>query len=184
MPIVRVISYANIKKIESLEQFEEFLIREPSWMQTNLHAWRLLNAYYQQKDFYVLHHNVDAYTKADFTYILNNYATELEHTLHSRFRNENRVARSIIGLTSVYRGTAILKVVKKMNFRQKHLYWKKTDHCYSYSGSENKKTVKYLRRFSPFLFCLNASNNSTKETKLKIKNFMQEIFPLPSKFEK
>lgn len=183
-PIVRVRAHAPIKKINSLEQFEAIFMRESEWMKTNLNAWRLLYTRYKQKEFYELHHNIDAYTKSNFNYIANNYAVELRATLCSRFRNENTISRSIIGLDSVYRGTGILKVVKKMNLRQKHLFWKKTDYCDSYTGSEDSKTIQQIKRFNPSLFCINASNNSTKEIKLKTKNFMQEMFPLPSKFEK
>jgi hypothetical protein len=182
--IVRVRTYSPIKRIKSPLQFKTEFARESMWMKTNLNTWKVLNNAYKQQEFYVLHHNIDGYTKSEFKDVLEKYAAELDVTLRSRFRNKDTLARSLIGLDAVYRGTGILRIVKKMNLRQKHLLWKKTDYCDSYTGSEDSKTIQQIKRFSPSLFCINASNNSTKETKLEIENFMQEMFPLPSKFEK
>jgi hypothetical protein len=182
--IVRVSPYLPIKRIKSPLQFKMEFARESMWMKTNLNTWKVLNNEYGQQEFYVLHHNVDGYTKSEFKDILKKYAEELEITLHSRFRNKDTLARSLIGLDAVYRGTGILQIVKKMNLRQKHLFWEKTDYCDSYTGSEDSKTIQQIKRFRPSLFCINATNKNDLDFKVKMRTFMEELFPKTSKFEK
>ena len=183
-PIVRVITYHRYKRIKSVLQFKTIFAKESQWMKTNLNTWQLLNKEYGQQEFYLLHHNIDGYTKSQFEVVLKKYAKELEATLRSRFRNEEELSRVLIGLEAAYNGTGILHVVKAMNLRQKHLWWGAKDYCEAYTGSENTKTIQQIKRFNPYLSCINADKNNVSETKRKMKAFMQERFPTPSKFEK
>ena len=90
----------------------------------------------------------------------------------------------MIGLDAVYSGAGILRIVKALNLRKKHLWWLNTDYCESYMRAGDLKAIKEIKRFKPVLFCINASDTNDSEVNLQIKIFMQEMFPLPSKFEK
>jgi hypothetical protein len=184
LPVVRVSKYPPIKKIKSLLQFEAEFSKESPWMQTNLNTWKVLNEKYKKQEFYILHHNIDSYTKAQFTAVTKKYAKELCSTLHSRFRHENHVARSLVGLEAVYQGKGILHIVPKMNLLQKHLWFKSTFDCESYTGSEDRKTLRQIKRFKPSLFCINAGEKVDLDFKIRVRDFMEELFPVPSKFEK
>jgi len=183
-PIVRLSPYAPIKRIKTSLKFNKVFAKESMWMKTNLNTWKVLNNKYKQQEFYMSHHNIDSYTKSEFSAVLEKYAKDLEITLNIRFRNECSLSRSLIGLDAVYSGAGILRIVKALNLRKKHLWWLNTDYCESYMRAGDLKAIKEIKRFKPVLFCINASDTNDSEVNLQIKIFMQEMFPLPSKFEK
>jgi len=123
------------------------------------------------------HHNIDAYLKSDYADCAHHFEKQYQETLTHRFRKENSIQRLIVSIWSLMKDHAQVKIVPP--FKKKS---KKIDSIYI----ANTKTdyAKRIDRQNPGLFCLNDSEFSTPEDRLRVKTFLESRFPKKSKFEK
>lgn len=182
-PIVYVKFFEKFKHIWDEEDFSRKYKSVESWMQTNLNAWKLLYDRYHKNEFYVLAHTIDGYRKSLFQTTIDRYKTDEKFYSLGRFRSADEVARSIFGLDMVYSGDAVLSIVETPSFWQKHIHKKRGYSWKCYCGSEDEKTRKQILRFEPYLFCINAAENSSLDDKMLMREFYEKMFPKPSSFE-
>lgn len=132
------------------------------------------------------HHNIDAYSKDAYLETLNKFSDSFSETNKYRFRNKNCIHRLIFALDAILAGKAVYKIVPTFSGLSKIFVGLKKEQVFSYFGKEYHidRLRKVIKQNKPKLFCLNASEKTTKEIKLEAKRFMEEMFPNPSKFEK
>lgn len=182
-PKVYLKPYERFAMICDKDDFDNKYDSVPTWMKTNMNAWRLLHEQYGQKEFYVLAHTIDGYTKTLFQEILGKYRIEFEQANMYRFRTDKGISRSILGLDMVYSDNATSEIIKKPSFWQKHIHKSKNYVWKCYCGSENAKTRKEILRFNPSVFCVNADAYSDWQQKKEMRDFYEMLFPNPSQFE-
>ena len=184
MPVVYVKYFEKFKRIEDIADFKNKYNLASTWMKTNLRAWYLLYKNYGKHEFYVLAHNIDAYRKSLFQEALKKYNEALSGSMHYRFRNEKDISRYLFSMNAVYSGHGTFKLVETPSFWKKHIYKPKDYSWTCYCGSEDEKTRKQIRRFEPYLFCINADSKGRPEDKQIMRAFYEELFPTASLFER
>ena len=134
--------------------------------------------------FYVSHHNIDSYNKTAWLETSKKLAESLKLFLGNRFRSDNDVQRILFSLDAVYSGNAVLKIVSDPKPWRKALNFFKNVEWESYMDNDDSdKLQEEILKFKPKFFCINSGNTCSKERKIKIKNFLECLFPAPSKFE-
>lgn len=182
-PIVFVKRFEKFKSIHGEVDFQKKYNIVSTWMKTNLISWKLLYERYHHQDFYVLSHTIDGYCKSLFQATLARYQDYLQDTLPSRFRNEREISRSLFGLDAYYSGHGDLKLIDSPGFWKKYIHKPSGYSWECYCGSEDRKTRQEIRRFNPYVFCVNADAHSTPEDKKAMREFYQQLFPTASPFE-
>lgn len=182
-PKVYVKYYEKFNRIINYNDFQEKYNSMGSWMRSNMNSWKLLYKQYGKKDFFLLSHTIDAYTKTLFKATLNRYEKEFEETKYIRFRSEKNISRNLFSLDMIYHGDADMEVIKTPSFWQKHIHKSPGYSWKCYCGSEDKKTREQIIRFEPYVFCINANSHSTAKDKRRMRSFYEKLFPKKSHFE-
>ena len=183
-PKIYLTYFEKFQKIDDENDFKVKYVQVSSWMQTNLNSWLLLFKNYGHHEFYVSVHSIDGYTKKLFKETLKRYEKVFAITDKHRFRFPENIARSIFGLDMVYSGQADLELVQMPGFVEKHIHHNPKFKLKAYCGSENKKSRDQIRRFKPAMFCINADIKGNLQDKQAMKVFYEELFPIPSSFER
>ena len=168
-PFVRL----NRKPFNKLRYWKKFLMgkkpgqyRKMVWDAAHL-VKKKFGKYYSG----IPHHNVDAYKKTDYCTAMENvFGEEVKNSLIHRVRTEGDLHRSIISYYALAIGRGHLKYVGKREATRISVY--KSDF------------MKYILRYQPKLFCLNDSEDVNDEDRIKIKPFLETLFPEKSQFEK
>ena len=182
-PIVRV------KRLRP-EKHKEFTFSQSNnltiytWVGTIFNSLNILNKFYNKNFYYQLHHNIDSYTKTNFLATYKKFENELSKRFDNRFRKENDIERTLFSLDAVYSGNADLKIVDRPKPWRRRLHWlKKVDYDSYVAIDSNQKDLKEILKYKPKLFCLNSGPDSSVKAKQIAKEFMELLFPNPSKFE-
>lgn len=177
-PIVRVkrIRRGNFMELPTKENY--------SYFGNVLNSLRLLNRTYNKDQYYEQHHNIDAYSKSAYIAALERFDAELKPCIHNRFRSPENFQRILFTLDMVYSGKAILKIVSDPKpWRQRLHFLKKVDWESYVDKDTSVKTRMRIKKYQPKLFCLNSGEDCSHELKIRVKKFMEELFPEKSKFE-
>ena len=152
---------------------------------TILNSLELLENKYGKKESYELHHNIDAYRKSLFLATLDRFHNYLSKCFQNRFRRPDDIQRVLFNLDMVYSGNAELKIVTDPKPWRLHLdFLKKVQWESLYCTDSSPKLHKGIVKYKPRFFCINSGADTTLEEKMKTKQFMESLFPQPSKFEK
>ena len=177
-PIVRVkeIKEDKLQKYSSQQNY--------TYYANVFNSLKLLNATYNKNEYYELHHNVDAYSKSAFLLTYKRFEAELKKCFKNSFRDAKNLQRILFNLDMVYTGKADLKIVDDPKSWRRLLHFINKVDWESYTGNDSeRKTKKEILKFKPKLFCLNSGDKCSVEAKIKVKEFMENLFPNPSKFE-
>lgn len=136
------------------------------------------------------HHNIDAYRKSDYLECVCEFQELAERTTHNRFRTEEDLQRSIVGYYLLATNRARMLRVGRYNRAKK---WTKKISClvtgnYRTDSRCIPLTVsdigKILKKYNPALFAVNDAEDSTDEDRLRMREFLEKMFPAKSAFEK
>jgi len=117
------------------------------------------------------HHNIDAYKKSDFRVAIEKiFNNNVEKSIPHHFRDDEDLHRSIIAYYVLAIGHGTLKHVGK----------RQSIRIFAYKPNFKK----YILDYKPKLFCLNDDQNVSDNDRLRIKPFLEELFPDKSSFEK
>lgn len=122
------------------------------------------------------HHNIDAYLKSDYAACAHQFDKEYQKTLTHRFRQADSVQRLLVSIWSIMHDHAQIKIVSKATKARQA-----TDSLYIQNTEKNY--VRKLIHRNPGLFCVNDSEFSTPEDRIRLKNFLEMYFPQKSEFE-
>ena len=125
----------------------------------------------------VPHHNIDAYLKSDYADCAAHFEKEYQKTLTHRFRRADSVQRLIVSIWSFMNGRAEIKIVQTPSIRSK-----KIDSLFIVNTRDDY--AQRLARLNPGLFCINDSEFSMPEDRVRVKQFLEQHFPKKSSFEK
>ncbi len=117
------------------------------------------------------HHNVDAYVKNDYRYAVEHvFEKQVKNSLQSHIRTYGDLHRSAFSYYALAVGKGHIKYVGRKESIRINVY--------------KRNFMKYLDTYQPDLFCLNDSQRVKEEDRLKIKPFLEELYPDKSSFEK
>ena len=122
------------------------------------------------------HHNIDAYLKSDYQACAEHFEKEFTETLTHRFRKETSVQRFIISIWSFVKGHAIIKKIAVDEKAEKTM-----DSLYMTNRRDQVSAL--LKIYQPALFCINDTEYSTWEDRMRTKEFLERYFPKKSQFE-
>lgn len=150
---------------------------------TILNALDLLNIAYGKNIAYELHHNIDAYRKTLLLDAIKRFKKNLGQCVRNRFRKANDIQRILFNLDMVYSGNADLKIISKPNYLLNKIMLRPVS-CESIYETENSNKIeKHIRRYNPKFFCINSDVSCSVEEKIKVKEFLEKLYPVPSRFE-
>lgn len=182
-PIVRV---QKIKQ-HKYNKYNSLLLnnyKNYEWCCTIVNSLNVLNKYYNKHFYYEPCHNIDSYTKSSFLNTFNRFKPELTKCFNNKFRENKDIARILFNLDAVYSGNADLEIFNKPKSWRKAFHWlKKVNYDFYLATDSNPKQLKGILKFKPKLFCLNSGTDCSPEAKHSAKQFMEQLFPNPSKFE-
>lgn len=119
----------------------------------------------------VPHHNIDAFRKSDYQKAVEEvFHEEVERSKINRTRKYGDLHRSAFAYYMLAIGHGHLKYVTG----------KEADRILMYRHDFKKR----LNRYHPALFCLNDDQYVTQEDRLKVKPFLESLFPEKSPYEK
>ncbi len=119
----------------------------------------------------LLHHNIDAYLKSDCRRVVEQiFDNECKATQGNRIRNSNDIHRSI------YSYVALAEKRGHLDYTTS----KKSLHLLIHKESHYKNFEKY----QPTFFCVNDSQYAQDSDRVRVKEFLEKLFPEKSRFER
>ena len=184
MPIVRVKILKKYRTILEAEKvFQDYYPSDKAI----LNAYEvLLKKYKKNKSeiFYLWHHNIDAYCKSYWLKTLETFKSEIEVCYKNRFRSDDDIARILFNMDGVYANKAVLKIVTDPKpYRRALNFFKKVNWESYLDNDSSEKIEKEILKFKPKFFCINSGSDCSDMKKIKIKNFLEKLFPEKSRFE-
>ena len=117
------------------------------------------------------HHNIDAYLKSDYQKVVEEiFEREIAASITSHIRQPHDVQRVIISYYALAVKRGHLKYVGRKESCRIRVH--------------NPDFMKYMKKYSPKLFCLNDDQHATDNDRRRIRPFLEELFPVKSVFEK
>lgn len=116
------------------------------------------------------HHNADAYNKSTYKYAIENlFESKVKESISSNTRKFSDLQRSAISYYALAVGKAQLKYVGRKESSRINVY--------------SKNYYRYMNRYNPDLFCLNDNQRADDSDRIRIKPFLESLFPYKSSFE-
>ena len=137
------------------------------------------------------HHNFDAYLRSDYEYCVENlYAEEWSATAHHRFRHEEDMHRSFVSYYMVAVGHATMREVERYNNisgilgRVKAALTNRFANDSRVINTCSKDYLAQLQKYNPIMICVNDSERAKPEDGKRMAEFLKELYPAKSSFEK
>lgn len=151
----------------------------------------LIEADFGKKIYLAPHHNFDAYLRSDYEYCVENlHAEEWQETLYHRFRSQDDMHRSYVSYYMVVVGHATMRKVGRYNnvggvwgaikaFLTNR--FANDSHCIHMYYRDYWAKFKL---YNPIMICANDSERATDEDGKRMAEFLKELYPAKSSFEK
>ena len=137
------------------------------------------------------HHNFDAYLRSDYEYCVENlYAEEWSATAHHRFRHEEDMHRSFVSYYMVAVGHVTMREVGRYNNisgilgRVKAALTNRFANDSRVINTCSKDYLAQLQKYNPIMICVNDSERAKPEDGKRMAEFLKELYPAKSSFEK
>ena len=137
------------------------------------------------------HHNFDAYLRSDYEYCVENlHAEEWSATAHHRFRHEEDMHRSFVSYYMVAVGHATMREVGRYNNisgilgRVKAALTNRFANDSRVINTCSKDYLAQLQKYNPIMICVNDSERAKPEDGKRMAEFLKELYPAKSSFEK
>ena len=116
------------------------------------------------------HHNIDAYLKSTYRHAREVFNDQIEPTLGNHLRTDFDLQRNLYSYVALAEKKAHLVYVNQHTSFRFHI--------------DNHKYYEKFRRYNPVFFCMNDSEFATDDDRRKSAEFLAELFPEKSQFEK
>jgi hypothetical protein len=144
-----------------------------------------------QKIYLAPHHNFDAYLRSDYQYCVENLHAEMwRATSHHRFRSDDDIHRSYISYYMIVSGHAEMRKVGRYNNIKGLFNILKAALTNRFANDSHCIHMYYrdywakLRKYNPIMICANDSERAKDEDGARMAQFLQELYPKKSSFEK
>lgn len=165
-PIVRLIKRKpNFKKL-----------RSSLYLRTIMYSKRLIQKKYNKTLHYIPHHNADAYSKKAYLACIEELKDDFNKVIYSKFRNRS-VQRVIISYYML-----INKLCKLDRIKPNKGYIHMNSLCLNLMDFNELKHI--IGKHSPYLLCLNDEPWVQPMIRNNFKNFLTELYPKASSFER
>ena len=136
------------------------------------------------------HHNIDGYSKSTYTECLDKYKDWVNRSYHCKFRTNKEINKVIVSLYSIATNTGELKLVNRYN--GSNSFFDKLKCIITRSSCFDSKNISIhrkdyndiIKRNNPTLICMNDNENATNQDRQRAKEFLNNMFPDKSSFEK
>ena len=137
------------------------------------------------------HHNIDAYTKSDFTICWELFGEELERRAGNRFRQKEDLQRCLFHYVALAQGWGVVRTVDRTNGTSG--WWERwaatlglrplsvDSRCIPVDTPD---IAAAMDKYRPKLFCLNDEARASIEDRRRVRRFLETMFPNRSAFEK
>lgn len=139
---------------------------------------------------YTPHHNIDSYRKSDIEHCVSLFKEEWERTAYSRFRKDDDMHRSFIAYYTIATGKAVKRMVRFTNgikgiggFIRAILTNRYAMDSYRIRANKSDYNA-VMRKFSPLMICVNDSERVTEDDCRRMVEFLNQMYPHKSSFEK
>ena len=137
------------------------------------------------------HHNFDAYLRSDYEFCVENlHAEKWSATSHHRFRHEEDMHRSFISYYMVAVGHATMRKVGRYNNikgffgRIKAVLTNRFANDSRVINNHSKDYAAQLATYNPMMICVNDSERAKPEDGKRMAEYLKELYPAKSSFEK
>ena len=137
------------------------------------------------------HHNFDAYLRSDYEYCVEKlHVEEWAATSHHRFRHDADMHRSYISYYMVAIGHATMRKVGRYNNvkgvfgRIKAMLTNRFANDSRTINNYSKEYAAQLAKYNPIMICVNDSERARPEDGKRMAEFLKELYPAKSSFEK
>ena len=179
-PIVRLMRFNRRKAL-----------RKGNYFGTIRRMQDLIHEDFGQKIYLAPHHNFDAYLRSDYEYCVENlHAEEWQATAHNRFRHEKDMQRAFVSYYMIAVGHATMRKVGRYN-NVKGLFGKIKAVLTNRFANDSRTINNYSRdyavqiaKYNPIMICTNDSERAKPEDGKRMAEFLKELYPAKSSFEK
>lgn len=162
-PIVRL-----VKQHWQPEEIEQKL-----YLNNVIFSMNLIKKCYGVEYKYESAHNIDAYRKSYLIKCRETFQKEFENTCYCKFRTKNSAQRTIYSFWMLANRLGKLKECKRKNKDALYLTLSTTN--------QMRKTIKSR---NPYLVCINDEEQTSPDNRMKLKNFLAELYPCRQPWEK
>lgn len=141
-----------------------------TYNKTILKSAKLIQREYGKYIGHKTHHNIDAYRKSTYGATFEKFSRDILPTLAHRTRTDDDVQRNIYAYAALMEKRAHRKFVSNKTSFKFHI--------------ENPGHYQKVERYDPVLLCMNDSENATDADRRRVREFMEERFPIRSSFER
>ena len=139
---------------------------------------------------YAPHHNIDSYRKSDIEHCVSLFKEEWERTAYSRFRQVSDMQRIFVGYYTIATGQAVKRMVRFTNgikgiggFIRAVITNRYAMDSYRIRANKSNYNA-IMRKFSPLMICVNDSERVTEADCRRMVEFLNQMYPTKSSFEK
>ncbi len=143
-----------------------------------MYAIKTIDARFHKYFYMEPHHNIDAYLKKDFKNCVHEFKKEFDKATCHHFREERSISRLVVGLYSVLKNHAYLKLVNNKYYSCENS--ELSNDSLIISNSDN---LEQIIQANPVLFCINDTEFSVQKNREKAKAFLEKRFPDKCEFE-
>ena len=173
-------------------RFRHKVSKEPDsqYKTTIYNAIKLLKSHnYKVKEF-ISHHNIDAYTKSLIQNCHKEFFSEIDNTIHNKFRTSKDIQRIMYSYYAIASGQGIYKKVTKFDrnysiFKQlfDRLFCKYNQDSIQFC-CESANILSKINKYNVKLICINDTNKTTDKDRENLKTFLESYYGKKSEFEK
>ena len=191
-PITRNTFFVDGAPIVRLMRFNrQKALRRGNYYQTIRRMQDLIFEDFSQKIYLAPHHNFDAYLRSDYEYCVNNlHAEAWRATSYHRFRDDTDMQRSYVSYYMIAKGHATLRKVERYNniegvfSRIKAMLTNRFANDSRCINNYSRNYLAQLQKYNPIMICANDSERATDADALRMAEFLKELYPAKSSFEK
>jgi hypothetical protein len=116
------------------------------------------------------HHNIDSFLKTDYHNVVEiDFKEEIHSTITNHIRSENDIQRIIYLYYALAQKKGVLRYVGRSESCRIRL--------------QQNDFMSFINTYNPIFFCLNDTHRATNNDRMRVKPFLETLFPQKSDFE-
>ena len=181
-----------VARFKDMRHMDKSFIEKSDYLRQVVRMQKLIKERFGKSFCLDPHHNIDAYTKTICAECEKEFLNEYNICRQNKFRQNSDVQRCLIYYYAIIKKQAVLKLLHKVDSDLPllkriynliiHKYEK--DSVYISVNKKDEEIKMDLNKFNPKMFCLNDSDFTQDEDRIRAKKLLHDMFPEKSYFEK